>query len=107
MSRIMLREIAHSRAGDKSDTSNISIIPYEHRFYEMIKKQVTAEVVKDYFKGICYGNVTRYELDTMGALNFVLENALDGGNTRSLRVDGYGKSLSMYMLSMYIEVPTT
>jgi len=105
MAKVMLREIAHSRAGDKSNTSNISVIPYEHRHYEIIKKQVTAERVKEYFTGICYGEVTRYELDNMGALNFVLEEALDGGNTRSLRVDGYGKSLSAYMLSMEIEIP--
>ena len=105
MAKIMLREIAHSRAGDKSNTSNISVIPYERKYYELVKQQVTAEVVKDYFKGLCFGEVTRYELEEMGALNFVLEETLDGGNTRSLRVDGYGKSLSMYMLSMYIDVP--
>lgn len=104
MAKVMLREIAHSRAGDKSNTSNISVIPYERKYYEAIKAQVTADVVKEYFAGICYGKVTRYELEEMGALNFVLEDALDGGNTRSLRVDGYGKSLSMYMLSMYIDI---
>jgi len=101
----MLREIAHSRAGDKGNISNVSVIPYERKYYEIIKEQVTAEVVKDYFKGICLGEVTRYEWDAMGGLNFVMEEALDGGNTRSLRVDGYGKSLSAYMLSMYIDIP--
>lgn len=105
MAKIMLREIAHSRAGDKSNISNISVIPYERKYYDLIKEQVTADVVKDYFQGLCFGKVTRYEMDTMGALNFVLEETLDGGNTRSLRVDGYGKSLSMYMLSMKIDVP--
>jgi hypothetical protein len=105
MAKAMLRAIAHSRAGDKSDTSNISIIPYDYKHYALIKEQVTAERVKDYFKGICFGEVTRYELDVMGALNFVLEKALDGGNTRSLRVDGYGKSLSAYMLSLEVDIP--
>lgn len=103
MAKVILREVAHSRAGDKSNISNISVIAYKMEDYEWIKREVTAEKVKDYFKGICFGNVTRYEVDTMGALNFVLEEALDGGNTRSLRVDGYGKSLSGYMMSMMIE----
>lgn len=105
MAKIMLREVAHSRAGDKSNISNISVIAYKMEDYEWIKKEVTAEKVREYFKGICYGKVTRYEVDTIGALNFVLEEALDGGNTRSLRVDGYGKSLSGYMLSMMINEP--
>lgn len=105
MAKIMLREVAHSRAGDKSNISNISVIPYQKADYEWIKREVTAERVKEYFKGICYGKVTRYECPNMCALNFVLEEALDGGNTRSLRVDGYGKSLSSYLLSMKIEVP--
>lgn len=102
MSKIMLREIAHSRAGDKGNISNISVIPYKKEDYELVKREVTAEKVKEYFKGICYGKVTRYECPKICALNFVLEEALDGGNTRSLRVDGYGKSLSGYMMSMYI-----
>ena len=107
MAKVMLREIAHSRAGDKSNTSNISVIPYERKYFEIIKRQVTADAVREYFANLCYGSVTRYVLEEMGALNFVLEETLDGGNTRSLRVDGYGKSLSMYMLSMYIDVPDT
>jgi hypothetical protein len=105
MTKTMLREIAHSRAGDKSNISNISLIPYNRKYYELLKKEVTPQVVKDYFKGICFGKVTRFELDGIGSLNFVLEEALDGGNTRSLRVDGYGKSLSSYLLSMLVEIP--
>ena len=105
MSKVMLREIAHSRAGDKGNTSNLSLIPYEKRYYKILKELVTADMVKDYFKGLCFGKVTRYELDNMCALNFVLQEALDGGTTRSLRVDGYGKSLSAYLLSMTIDIP--
>lgn len=105
MARVLLREIAHSRAGDKSNISNISIIPYEGRHYEALKRAVTPEVVKDYFKSLCFGRVTRYDFEEMKAMNFVLEEALDGGNTRSLRPDGYGKSLSAYMLSMVVEIP--
>lgn len=102
MTQKTLRDIAHSRAGDKGNISNISLIPYDRRHYDELKQLVTAEVVRDYFRGIAFGKVTRYELDAMGAFNFVLEEALDGGNTRSLRPDAYGKSLSAYLLSMPI-----
>lgn len=105
MAKVMLREIAHSRAGDKSNTSTLSLIPYEERHYELLKREVTAQRVQEYFKGICYGPVHRYEVDGISSLLFVLEEALDGGNTRSLRVDGYGKSLSAYLISMEIDVP--
>lgn len=67
-----LREIAHSRTGDKGDISNISVIPYDEADYEFLKKQLTEEVVKEYFKEICKGEVVRYELDGLHALNFVL-----------------------------------
>jgi len=100
----MLREIAHSRAGDKGNISNLSVIVYEREHYQIVKQQVTAERVKDFFKSISFGKVTRYECDAMGALNFVLEAALDGGSTRSHRVDNLGKSLSSYLLAMEVEV---
>ena len=105
MARVMLREIAHSRAGDKSNISNLSLIPYQTKHYAYLKEHVTAQLVKDYFKGLCFGDVTRYAVDSIASLNFVLEECLDGGNTRSLRPDGYGKTLSQYLLSMYIEFP--
>ena len=105
MARIMLREIAHSRAGDKGDISNLSVIPYEGKYYEFLKEILTVERIRDYFKGLCFGTVTRYEVDSIQSLNFVLENTLDGGNTRSLRVDGYGKSLSAYLLGMMVDIP--
>lgn len=102
--KVMLREIAHARAGDKSNISNIAVIAYRMEDYPLLKEKLTEQVVKDYFKSLCFGKVTRYEIDTIGALNFVLEETLDGGNTRSLRVDGYGKSLSAYMLNIQIEI---
>lgn len=104
MAKIQLREIAHARAGDKGNISNIGLIVYDKKHYPVIKEQVTAERVRDFFKTIAFGKVSRYELDNMGALNFVLESALDGGNTRSGRVDGFGKSLSAYLLAMEVEV---
>ncbi|NKW72244.1 hypothetical protein HGD85_04645 [Rhodobacteraceae bacterium R_SAG10] len=101
-----LREICHSRAGDKGDVSNISLIVYDMADYEIARREVTAERVRAHFRGIVFGEVERYELPGIGALNFVLHQALDGGVTRSLRVDAHGKSLSSYLLSMDIDVPS-
>jgi hypothetical protein len=104
MAKIQLRTICHSRAGDKGDIANIALIVYDPKDYALVCEEVTAERVKDYFKGIAHGEVQRYKLPTIGALNFVLDQALGGGVTRSLAVDGHGKSLSSYILSMEIEV---
>lgn len=98
-----LKKIAHSRTGDKGNISNISLIVYDMKHYELVKSQVTAEKVKEWFTGIVEGEVTRYEIPTLGAFNFVLKNALSGGVTRSLRIDAHGKSLSSALLEMEIE----
>lgn len=98
-----LRDIAHSRAGDKGNISNISLIVYNMEDYKIIEKQVTAERVKSWFSGIIEGDVKRYELPKLGALNFVLEKALGGGVTRTLALDAHGKSLSSALLEMEIE----
>lgn len=98
-----LRDIAHSRAGDKGNISNISLIVYNMEDYKILEKQVTAERVKEWFSGIVEGDVKRYELPNLGALNFVLEKALGGGVTRSLALDAHGKSLSSALLDMEIE----
>lgn len=97
-----LKNIAHSRTGDKGDISNISLIAYKSEDYKILKEKVTAEVVKEYFKDICHGEVKRYEIDSIGALNFVLDKTLGGGVTRSLSLDKHGKSLSMALLEMEI-----
>ena len=97
-----LRELAHSRTGDKGDTSNISLIAYESADYPLLVWCVTAERVREHFAGIVRGEVTRYELPRLGALNFVMEGALGGGVTRSLALDAHGKSLSSALLSMAI-----
>lgn len=104
MAKVKLHEIAHARAGDKGNVSNIGLVPYERKYYNAILEQVTAERVQDYFKSIAFGEVKRYRLDGIGAVNFVLKGALDGGNTRSRRIDGFGKSLSAYLLNMEIEI---
>lgn len=97
-----LWEIAHSRTGDKGNISNISLIAYDIKDYELLKEKVTPEVVKDWFKDIVKGEVKRYELPQLGALNFVMYDALGGGVTRSLALDKHGKSLSSYLLDIEI-----
>lgn len=97
-----LKEIAHSRTGDKGDISNISLIPYDEKDYPMLKEKVTPEKVKAYFGEICKGEVVRYDLDSICAMNFVLDKTLGGGVTRSLAVDKHGKSLCMALMEMEI-----
>lgn len=97
-----LWEIAHSRTGDKGNISNVSLIAYDIKNYELIKEKVTPEVVKEWFKDIVNGEVKRYELPQLGALNFVMYDALGGGVTRSLALDKHGKSLSSYLLDIEI-----
>ncbi len=97
-----LKEIAHSRTGDKGNISVISVIAYKPEDYRVIKKAVTADRVKSYFSEIVHGRVTRYELDGIEALNFVMEDALGGGVTRSLALDMHGKTLGSALLEMEI-----
>lgn len=97
-----LRDIAHSRTGDKGNTSNISLIAYSPDDYEKLKQSVTAEKVKEFFKDTVKGDVIRYELPAIGALNFVMRGALGGGVTRSLALDMHGKGLSSAMMDMDI-----
>lgn len=97
-----LKEIAHSRTGDKGNISIISVIAYKAEDYEMIKEKVTAERLADYFKEIVHGKITRYEIESISALNFVMEDALGGGVTRSLAIDMHGKSLGSALLEMEI-----
>lgn len=98
-----LRAIAHARTGDKGDTSSISLIAYDEADYARLARHVTAERVAAHFTGIVRGGVDRYEIPSLGALNFVLHRALGGGVTRSLALDTHGKSLSSALLD--IEIP--
>ena len=95
-----LWDIAHSRTGDKGNISNISLIAYDPKDYALLKERVTAERVKEHFKGMVKGEVVRYELPNIHALNFVMYSALGGGVSRSLSVDMHGKGLSSYLLDM-------
>lgn len=101
--KIRLKEICHGRSGDKGDAANIGLIAYKKEDYELIKKEVTAERVKDFFKGICNGEVIRYELPNINALNFILNNTLGGGGTVSLKLDAQGKTLAPALLKMEID----
>jgi hypothetical protein len=104
MARVKLIEIAHARSGDKGDTSNVGIIAYKPEYYPILVEQVTAARVKDHFKGICFGEVERFEIPNLHALNFLLHKSLDGGGTISLRTDAQGKTYSTALLRMEIEV---
>ena len=97
-----LYEIAHSRTGDKGNISNLSLIPYDEKDFEMLKEKVTAEKVREHFKGMVKGEVVRYELPDICCLNYVMQAALGGGVTRSLSVDMHGKGFSSYLLEMEI-----
>ena len=98
-----LREIAHARAGDKGDMSNISVIAYRQEDFALLERHVTAERVKEHFSEIVRGEVVRYALPAIGALNFVMRHSLGGGVTRSLALDTHGKCLASAILNL--EVP--
>ena len=105
MPSVSLREVAHTRSGDKGDICNVSVIAYDPRDFELLVAQVTSERVKAHYRGLVKGEVLRYELPKIAALNFVLHGALDGGVSRNLRLDQYGKALSSVLLSLALEVP--
>jgi len=102
---MLLREIAHARAGDKGNISNISVIAYDPKDYPLLEQYVTAERVKAHLAEIVGGEVQRHTLPALGALNFVLHKALSGGVTRSLALDAHGKTLSFALLGLDIPEP--
>jgi hypothetical protein len=105
VARKYLHEIAHSRAGDKGNSSNLSLVPFDEGLYDVLVEQVTEARVRDHFSGMVKGEVKRYCLPNVAALNFVLERSLAGGVTRSLALDRHGKTLSYHLLSLSVEVP--
>jgi hypothetical protein len=102
--RVRLLEIAHARSGDKGDTSNIGLIARKPEYYPILVREVTAERVKKHFAGVCLGQVERFEVPNLGALNFLLHQALDGGGTLALKADPQGKTYSSALLRMEIEL---
>lgn len=100
---VKVHELGHARAGDKGNTSNVSVVAYDDRAWTLLREQLTVERVMAAYAHVAKGPVTRYELPKLKALNFVIENALGGGVTISLAQDAHGKSLSYLMLG--IELP--
>jgi len=101
---VQLVKLAHARSGDKGDTANIGLIALRDEIYPLLVREVTAERVKHHFKGICKGEVDRFELPNLGALNFLLHESLGGGGTLSLMTDAQGKTFSTALLRMEIEL---
>jgi hypothetical protein len=100
---MLLRDIAHTRTGDKGNRSTLSVIAYDKKDFDLLEQQLTPERVQAHYAGIVHGPVERYVLPQLGALNFVMHNALGGGVTRSLALDAHGKCLSAHLLSLVIE----
>ena len=99
---MILREIAHARAGDKGNISNICVVAYRSQDYERLRTLLTVDRVREHFNGIAQGPIQRYELPKLWALNFVMHHALAGGVTRSLALDAHGKCLSSVLLGIYL-----
>src|SRR5712664_1169557 len=102
--QIQLTRLAHARSGDKGDTANVGLIALRDEFYPLLVREVTAERVRNHFRGISKGDVERFELPNLGALNFLLHESLGGGGTLSLMTDAQGKTFSTALLRMYVEV---
>ncbi|MCZ2357090.1 MAG: hypothetical protein LC115_10490 [Bacteroidia bacterium] len=102
--KVRLIEIAAARSGDKNDVCNIGVLAKSAEAYQILKKQLTPELVKAHFGNLIQGQVIRYEWDSIEALNFVCFQALDGGASRSLRMDTLGKNFSSHLLRLEIEI---
>jgi hypothetical protein len=105
LSIIKLSQIAYSRSGDKGDGSNVGVIANSAEIYEFLLKELTVEKVKDHFSKICLGEVDRYEVPNLLALNFILHDSLGGGGSESLKTDAQGKTHGLGILQMELDVP--
>ena len=103
--KLPLYRIAHARSGDKGDASNVGLIADSPEIYELIRREVTADRVKQHFQGVCRGAVERFEVPNLLALNFMLHDSLGGGGTESLKTDAQGKTHAQGMLLLEVEVP--
>lgn len=102
MATVYLNMLAHGRSGDKGDTSNVCIFARDPKDYEYLKRILTVERVRDYFGGMVKGEITRYDVDTLHGMNFVMKHALGGGATHSLRLDSLGKSMGSAFMRMKV-----
>lgn len=105
MPTLPLSKLAYTRSGDKGEGSNVGVIAYNQECFELLRKQLTTERVKQHFSGICKGDVERYELPNLMALNFLLNDSLGGGGSASLKTDAQGKTHGQGMLFLEVEVP--
>jgi len=105
MKRLPLYALAHARSGDKGDGSNVGVLAYDDRGYEILSEQLTPERLKQHFGDLVLGEIQRYEMPNLRALNFILNDSLGGGGSASLKNDAQGKTHAMALLRMIIEVP--
>jgi hypothetical protein len=103
--KVRLVDIAHARSGDKGDTANVGVIALRPEWYPRLERELTRERVAQHFAGIITGDVERFELPNLSALNFLLHGALGGGGTLSLKTDAQGKVYSTALLRMTLDVP--
>ena len=103
--KVKLLKLAHARSGDKGDTANVGLIALRDEYYPILVREVTDVRVKEHFKGICHGDVDRFELPNLKALNFLLHHSLGGGGNLSLMTDAQGKTFSSALLRMEVEIP--
>jgi hypothetical protein len=101
--RRIVRDIAHARAGDKGNTSNVNVWAYDAADFELLKRALTAERIKQAFPDLIRGKVERYVIEHLHGLNFVLHDALEGGVNRSLNLDSHGKSWSYLILGLALD----
>jgi hypothetical protein len=104
---VRLIDIAHARSGDKGDTANVGVIARRAEYYPLLVKYLTIERIKKHFEGIALGDVERFELPNLMALNFLLHRALGGGGTVSLKLDAQGKTLGSAMLRLELDIDET
>ncbi len=102
--KVELTKIAHARSGDKGDTANVGVIALKDEFYPILLREVTVERVKQHFGDLVKGEVERFELPNLAAINFLLHGALGGGGTLSLMTDAQGKTLSTALLRLNVEI---
>ena len=105
MAKVKLGEFAMARSGDKGDGSNVGVFVTNEADYEVSKRELTVERVKEHFRDICFGEITRYEAPNMLALNFLLRDSLGGGGSESLKTDAQGKTHGLGLLYLEVEVP--
>ncbi|HEY0994726.1 MAG TPA: hypothetical protein VGD77_01925 [Gemmatimonadaceae bacterium] len=103
--KVRLLDIAHARSGDKGDTANVGVIALRPDWYPLLARELTRDRVQAHFAGVITGDVQRYELPNLKALNFLLHGALDGGGTLSLKTDAQGKVFSTALLRLVLDVP--